>query len=177
MGAALHGGDSPQRIRLSLFDLDGFKRFNDEHGHLAGDALLARLAGRLMAAAGEHGRCYRLGGDEFCLLADAVTADTLTEAAVQALTDPAVGVGCSAGSVLVPDEALTVDEALDLADARMYAHKRTKPERRRSRHRRPPVATVRLLDSDGDRRALEAEPSEPPVHGTGNGGAETARDR
>ena len=48
-----------------LFDLDGFKAYNDTFGHPAGDALLAprRQAARRGRA---HGGAYRLGGDEFC---------------------------------------------------------------------------------------------------------------
>ena len=54
---------------LAIFDLDGFKGYNDAFGHPAGDALLARLGGRLAAATADHGRAYRLGGDEFRLVA------------------------------------------------------------------------------------------------------------
>lgn len=43
---------------------------NDNFGHPAGDLLLARLAQKLAAAVGPGDRCYRLGGDEFCVLAD-----------------------------------------------------------------------------------------------------------
>jgi two-component system, cell cycle response regulator len=56
---------------MLLFDLNGFKRYNDTFGHPAGDALLARLGRRLAErAAGTEGagRAYRLGGDEFCAL-------------------------------------------------------------------------------------------------------------
>ena len=53
---------------LLLFDLNGFKRYNDTFGHPAGDALLARLGGRLAERAAGRGRAYRLGGDEFCAL-------------------------------------------------------------------------------------------------------------
>ena len=56
---------------LMLFDLDGFKRYNDTFGHMAGDALLARLGTKLATAVEPHGRAYRLGGDEFCVLLDA----------------------------------------------------------------------------------------------------------
>ena len=56
---------------LLLFDLDGFKSYNDSFGHLAGDALLTRLGQALERSVQRHGRAYRLGGDEFCVLADA----------------------------------------------------------------------------------------------------------
>ncbi len=54
---------------LILFDLDGFKEYNDAFGHPAGDGLLARLGERLEDAVRGCGRAYRLGGDEFCVLA------------------------------------------------------------------------------------------------------------
>jgi Diguanylate cyclase, GGDEF domain len=55
---------------LMLFDLDGFKGYNDGFGHPAGDALLARLGARLAVVPGDRGDTYRLGGDEFCLIAE-----------------------------------------------------------------------------------------------------------
>src|SRR4051794_36654249 len=61
----------PQLARLLLiFDLDGFKAYNDVYGHPAGDALLARLGRRIEAALPSAARAYRLGGDEFCALVD-----------------------------------------------------------------------------------------------------------
>ena len=56
---------------LGLFDLDGFKQYNDTFGHAAGDALLVRLARALSAACDGRATPYRMGGDEFCLLAEA----------------------------------------------------------------------------------------------------------
>ena len=61
--------DDPEPLVLALFDLDGFKSYNDNFGHAAGDALLraARPPAcrpRSAAAAG----VYRMGGDEFCVL-------------------------------------------------------------------------------------------------------------
>src|SRR3954453_16246851 len=53
---------------LMMFDLDGFKQYNDWHGHPAGDALLRRLGQRLGASV-QPGRAYRMGGDEFCVIA------------------------------------------------------------------------------------------------------------
>ena len=51
-----------------MFDLDGFKAYNDTFGHPAGDALLARCGRRLAAAVDRHGSAYRIGGDEFCVI-------------------------------------------------------------------------------------------------------------
>ena len=63
--AAVQDGEAT----LVLLDLDGFKVYNDTYGHPAGDALLARLGDRLATSAGEGVAAYRLGGDEFCVLA------------------------------------------------------------------------------------------------------------
>ncbi len=60
------GDDWPDRT-LVLFDLDGFKAYNDAFGHPAGDALLTRLATQLGEATAPH-PAYRVGGDEFCVL-------------------------------------------------------------------------------------------------------------
>ena len=76
---ALAPGDE---ATLVLLDLDGFKNYNDTFGHLAGDALLARLGRRLADAAPAGATAYRLGGDEFCLLARG--ADRPAEHAVAA---------------------------------------------------------------------------------------------
>ena len=62
------GGDERDHV-FALFDLDGFKQYNDTFGHPAGDALLNRLGTRLSAAMDGQGTAYRMGGDEFCVLA------------------------------------------------------------------------------------------------------------
>ncbi len=110
-----------------LFDLDGFKSYNDSFGHPAGDELLIRLGRRLGAATEPHGTAFRLGGDEFCVLArpGAAGGDAVIAGASAALTDAGEGftVTASEGSVLLPGEASTVAEAMQLADARMYNQK------------------------------------------------------
>ena len=112
---------------LVLFDLDGFKEYNDAFGHLAGDGLLARLGLRLADAVHGHGQAYRLGGDEFCVLLEPGAAGVmpLVAACVTALHERGEGfeVTTSHGSVVVPEEATDGTEALQLADRRMYARK------------------------------------------------------
>ncbi len=112
---------------LALFDLDGFKLYNDTFGHPAGDALLERLGGRLERFAGSKSRAYRLGGDEFCLLAECTAAevDAIIAGATAALSERGEGfaITASQGSVLLPSEAGSTEETMQLADRRMYANK------------------------------------------------------
>jgi two-component system cell cycle response regulator len=112
---------------LALFDLDGFKRYNDNFGHPAGDALLARLGRNLQAAVEPVGRAYRLGGDEFCVLAegDAEGAALVVAAASQALSEQGQGflVTASHGLVLLPLETDDAAAAMNIADQRLYGHK------------------------------------------------------
>jgi diguanylate cyclase (GGDEF)-like protein len=121
------GASADEPLMLALFDLDGFKAYNDAFGHPAGDAVLARLAGRLTATLGGDGRAYRMGGDEFCVLATATPARAMdiVDAASEALTDEGDGfwIGASRGTVLVPVDTDDPHEALRIADTRMYARK------------------------------------------------------
>jgi diguanylate cyclase (GGDEF)-like protein len=111
---------------LGLFDLDGFKAYNDAFGHPAGDALLARLGRRTADAIGEEAVAYRMGGDEFCVLTWASDPERVLEDARAALCDQGEGfsIGCSHGAALVPEEAGDLEHALQLADERLYADKR-----------------------------------------------------
>jgi GGDEF domain-containing protein len=70
---------------LVIFDLNGFKDYNDSFGHPAGDALLARLGGKLSAAVTPAGSAYRMGGDEFCVLIP--PTETLLDRAALALRE------------------------------------------------------------------------------------------
>jgi diguanylate cyclase (GGDEF)-like protein len=117
----------PRAMVLALFDLDGFKAYNDSFGHPAGDDLLRRLGRQLMAAVEPYGCAYRLGGDEFCILASTreLPAEAICEAAEKALSDrgKAFSIGASWGKVLIPVEVVTATDALRVADRRMYASK------------------------------------------------------
>jgi len=116
----------PAAMILALFDLDGFKSYNDSFGHAAGDALLQRLATGLAAVLAAPASVYRMGGDEFCaLLPGGDEGGALLRAAAAVLTDHGDGFSISAslGSVQLPEETNDVEDALRLADQRMYAHK------------------------------------------------------
>jgi two-component system, cell cycle response regulator len=121
---------------LLLFDLNGFKHYNDTFGHPAGDALLQRLGRKLDERARPEGLAYRLGGDEFCVLSEiksdpvelaASLADALLESGEHFM------IGACYGEVLLGAEARSVDEALRIADQRLYAQKMLSAHRPASR--------------------------------------------
>jgi diguanylate cyclase (GGDEF)-like protein/putative nucleotidyltransferase with HDIG domain len=117
---------APDPHMLVLFDLNGFKQYNDAFGHPAGDFLLARLGDKLGRFVRDRGAAYRMGGDEFCILCpDDIDRDALVEGAARALEDYGEGFAITAahGSVSLPREATSAAEALRLADQRMYADK------------------------------------------------------
>jgi two-component system, cell cycle response regulator len=122
----LHAGEG-HPAALVLYDLNGFKGYNDVFGHPAGDALLARLGARLGEAVAPHAHAYRMGGDEFCVLAsiDAGNPLALLDRGRRALGEAGDGFEISAahGCVLVPEEADDAGTALGIADRRMYAEK------------------------------------------------------
>ncbi len=142
---------------LLLFDLDGFKNYNDSYGHPAGDALLARLGSRLAGATSADGIAYRIGGDEFCVLGE-WPADEPVEALVAraraALCDEGEGfkIGASCGHALLPAEAHDATEVLRVADRRLYAEKNSGRVSAR-------VQSARVL-----RRAMEAWDEELGAH-------------
>jgi diguanylate cyclase (GGDEF)-like protein len=164
-------------LLLMLFDLNGFKGYNDTFGHPAGDALLVRLATALEQAMAEHGgRAYRLGGDEFCVLASVPgdKAGAVIAAASLALTEHGGGfhITASYGSILLPEESQDPTEAMRLVDQRMYAQKtsgRRSPDRQsrdvllRALQARNPelaerhAAVARLVDAVADRLGLPPE--------------------
>jgi diguanylate cyclase (GGDEF)-like protein len=112
-------------IALALFDLNGFKPYNDTFGHPAGDALLGRMGERLGSVTRGRGTAYRMGGDEFCVICVADGHELVIEAAAAALSEKGdtFNVDCSYGSTLLPAEAATVAAALHQADLRLYEHK------------------------------------------------------
>jgi two-component system cell cycle response regulator len=116
--------------QLVLYDLNGFKHYNDTFGHPAGDALLQRLSGRLRAIVAAHGTAYRMGGDEFCVLIRSASADAaLVDASVAALSEHGLGfsIGAAHGEVSIPGEGSDTAAVLQLADQRLYARKEQRP--------------------------------------------------
>ena len=123
----LVAGERVPSTLLAIFDLDGFKSYNDSFGHPAGDALLARLGQKLAEVPGDRGNAYRLGGDEFCVIVrvEPEATELVLDRGCEALAERGEGfdITSSYGAVLLPDETTDVIHALALADERLYAQK------------------------------------------------------
>lgn len=113
---------------LVLFDLNGFKTYNDSYGHAAGDSLLMRIGETLTRLLPEGATAYRMGGDEFCSLlpiSDPEVARGTATRIVEGLSQRGDGfdVTASFGTALIGLEATDPGTVLGLADRRMYAQK------------------------------------------------------
>jgi diguanylate cyclase (GGDEF)-like protein len=144
-------------LTLLLLDLNGFKRFNDTFGHPAGDEMLSRLGGQLQDALNGDGFAYRVGGDEFAVIATCGEdrRDEVTKRVAEALTARGRGFELSAawGAVSVPRESASPLEAMQLADVRMYAQKESRSLAHTASVEPVDEIAVRLSVRDGE--ALE----------------------
>ena len=83
---------------IAMVDVDHFKRFNDRHGHSAGDQALRMVATELQGVGG-GGRAYRYGGEEFAILFPGSTA----AAARQPLEEVRAAISCRKFAIRGPD--------------------------------------------------------------------------
>lgn len=118
-----------------FFDLDGFKRVNDDYGHEAGDSLLREVGDRLRKLVREEDTVARVGGDEFTVvlasLKRAQDAAAVAEKIVGGLSEPyhidgrTYSIGTSVGIGLFPGDGQDPDTLVRAADAAMYRAKRS----------------------------------------------------
>jgi diguanylate cyclase (GGDEF)-like protein len=128
--AALIADPGVQPLVLVMLDLDGFKHYNDVHGHPAGDALL-QAAGRAISASVRDGDlCFRYGGDEFALLLPGTNEKSarpiaervrLAIAAVGSSGNSRVTASVGVGSLPLDDQ--TADALIAATDAALYRAK------------------------------------------------------
>ncbi len=116
-------------VGVVMLDLDGFKRFNDEHGHQAGDVALERLSNVLTAATRAIDHVGRMGGEEFAILApESSTAGTLALAerlrrAIEVEFSALGGLTASCGVASYPDNGSDRHALIGAADRALYEAK------------------------------------------------------
>jgi len=160
---ALKDADTLRRCcGFLMIDLDRFKAINDSLGHLMGDRLLAKVAGRLQQIMSENELCGRLGGDEFAVVikdvSDADHVATLSRRIIESLSQPyevdqsTLFIGASVGSALGPVDGGTVELLMRSADLALYRSKDRGGNTHHSyQHKFPALAEdARLIDGIGD---------------------------
>jgi diguanylate cyclase (GGDEF)-like protein len=123
--------DAGEDAVLAIFDLDGFKEYNDRFGHPAGDSLLIRLTSVLSEITDGDAWAYRLGGDEFCVLSGPLAGrdpQPLVARWRECFSEHGEGfsISASSGIARLPLDTRDASEALRICDRRMYAAKHSR---------------------------------------------------
>ncbi len=122
-----------REFALILIDLDGFKQVNEEHGHLAGDGLLAEIGRALDDEVRREDSVFRQGGDEFAVIAPETHAEEAGEVAARLCrrirnrgygTDLSLPVSAAAGIAMFPADAGDAQALLHRADLDLFTAKR-----------------------------------------------------
>jgi two-component system cell cycle response regulator len=129
---AIYGGQVARygvHVCVALFDIDGFKKFNDQYGMTRGDETLVAIAERIASRSRSGDSIYRLGGDEFVCLLPEQTLETgakVVERMKRSVEELAIAfegapngiVTVSAGlAVLDAEHQMAFDELLKEAEA------------------------------------------------------------
>ncbi len=122
-----------REFALILLDLDGFKQINEDHGHLAGDRLLAEVGRALDEEVRREDSVFRQGGDEFAVIVPEAHAEEAEEVAARLRgrvrhrgfgSDLELPVSAATGIALYPADGRTEQELLRRADLDLFASKR-----------------------------------------------------
>ncbi len=122
-------GKKEEAVLVAL-DLNDLKRINDTYSHRAGDAALVSAAGYIREFFTDIGKCYRIGGDEFCVICTGVaqndiaqTAQEMAEAMASANKAREIPVELAYGVSRYARGVSSVDDAMNFADKQMYVCK------------------------------------------------------
>jgi diguanylate cyclase (GGDEF)-like protein len=124
------------KIAVLFLDLNDFKEVNDSRGHEVGDLVLKETADRISSSVRSSDSVFRVGGDEFLVLARNIEnisdVHSLVDNLVKAFGEPAIiggkptDIDISIGVAVAPDNANSSSELMEFADVAMYAAKHEK---------------------------------------------------
>lgn len=113
-------------LSLLLVDLDGFKLYNDTHGHLAGDQAIVRVASALRTAVRANDVVARYGGDEFVVVLPNTTGEAARRIGREIAAAMPEAITLSAGVSCMGDDVDTPEGLLDAADRALFQAKRAR---------------------------------------------------
>ncbi|MFH2070309.1 MAG: diguanylate cyclase [Elusimicrobiota bacterium] len=124
-----YSGKNKEVFSLIMLDLDGYKNFNDTHGHQAGDIVLQEFAGLLKTISRKEDVIGRYGGDEFVIVlsdVNKISARVIAEkirATVEREFKASIGITVSLGIAEYPSDGKTQDDLISQSDEAMYRAK------------------------------------------------------
>lgn len=133
------------QFSLMFIDLDKFKPINDEYGHRAGDEVLNCIARRLTLTVRAQDVVARIGGDEFVILCRDISPEEAADLAARISDEVCkpvfldthleseerveLTVGASIGLSNAPEDGISFEKLLKVADTRMYKAKKSRVRR------------------------------------------------
>ena len=108
-------------VSIIYMDLDGFKKINDDSGHLKGDQILQNFAALLKKEGRDSDLIARWGGDEF-VIAMPDTNEVKAQSTINRLTKLSNNISFSSG-IAVYEAGESIDDLLSRADRQMYKSK------------------------------------------------------
>lgn len=117
---------------IFMFDLNDLKKCNDDYGHENGDKYIKMVAEVLIRIIGIDGRCYRIGGDEFCVIMPKIGQNEIDNKLISILREVqeldkkgfVVPVSVAVGyAVFNPECDHTLEDTMKRADVLMYQNK------------------------------------------------------
>lgn len=120
-------GEVVEPTYFYMVDMNNLKKINDNYGHTAGDYAIIEIAKALSQSFGEK-ECYRIGGDEFCVITEGITVEQIKECGLEverklqeASQKLEYDIIIATGFCQVKPDAL--EESFNNADAMMYRNK------------------------------------------------------
>lgn len=124
--------DDASPFSIIMIDLDKFKEYNDEYGHLRGDEILREISRLLVRTVADDGHVTRYGGDEFIILLPAtdgraalnyvrrISNNLAQDGATRPMVDFSFGIAC------FPKDGINFGQLIDCADKLVYDEKARK---------------------------------------------------
>jgi diguanylate cyclase (GGDEF)-like protein len=158
-----------RHVAVVYVDLDGFKRVNDRGGHSLGDRVLFAIASRLRHAVRSADMVARIGGDEFAVLCEGLSAaeqaDVVARRIAMALTESVEldgerwSVAASVGTAVDRGDPDSAEELVDRADRAMYSVKLTRRGPLEDDEEDLPAEAASARSWPGPNRRREPDPS------------------